>query len=294
MKRLLAILLIATLAQVDAQPPAIASDEDYVARIAQGSFPSIYSIDEPSTGWNIAEYLRFDHDGTETRIALSSDQGTIFNATCDCGNVTIDGAALVIGNDAAAGNHLLIVGRNVDAGDALAIEFALSNTGGRVVAYVPAGSHVATDYPATSEPLNCTDSPCTIEEYTRDGTHFAVLPGQATNGVVPTPPSEGGFDVLPWIAGILLGAIIWAVLVQQGLVQKRRKQEVVKAAHVEAAEAESKETLEARKRVLMSGLKELEKAKMAKEIDSDVYDSLKAELKRETVTVMRAIEAASE
>ncbi len=291
MKRLLAILLIATLAT--AQPPAIGSDEDYVARIAQGDFPSIYSIDEPSTGWNIAEYLRFDHDGTETRIALATSQGTIFNATCDCGNVTIADNELVIGSDAAAGRHLLVVGRNIDAGNAILVEFAFNNQGGLVVAYVPQGSHAATDYPSLGDPLACTEDPCTIEAFARDGTHFAILPGEATTGgVAPTPPADDGFDVLPWIAGILIGALVWALLVKQGVVQKRRKQEVVKAAHVEAAEAESKETLEARKRVLMSGLKELEKAKMAKEIDTDVYDALKAELKKETVTVMRALEAA--
>jgi len=52
--------------------------------------------------------------------------------------------------------------------------------------------------------------------------------------------------------------------------------------------------LEGKKRALMAALKEVEVAKMNNEMPPEVYDAVKADLKKQAVTVMRALESGSE
>ncbi len=282
-----AALLIA--APVAAQPTEYGFSEDLLVRVGQGDL-ELVSGTEPA-GWTQAEYLRFQHDGNMTTLGGIIEAGRVA-LDCTCGNITIDGTQVIVGSDVAAGEYVLRQVRTI-SGEHFISEVQLDRgQTSRLVAYVPDGMMLFGAQ--TGAGLPCTQGGCTIHEVTPiPSGPVLIVPDNVFVEPTPTEGDDGMFDdILPWFAGILIGALVWAYLVKQGYVQKRRKQEVVKAAHVEAAEAESKETLEARKRVLMSGLKELEKAKMAKEIDSDVYDALKAELKKETVTVMRALEAA--
>lgn len=289
MQRLLVLALLAIAIPTTAQPTEFGFSDDYLARIGEGDIPLTGPV-EPA-GWNVAEYLRVDHDGNETRIALGGGAGTVLDAYCACGDVTVEGSQLIItGGNATSDIVRLVRALPGDAGTVAT--FALyGGQAGRIVAYVPTEHSVLTDASLLSTGLTCTTGACTIEEYATGGDYFAIVPGTTT---VPMPVEEDGLlsTLGPIVLGILIGIVVWALLVKQGIVQKRRAQEVKVAAHVEAAQTESKDVLQARKRVLMSGLKELEKAKMAKEIDTDVYDQLKAELKKETVTVMRALEAA--
>lgn len=107
----------------------------------------------------------------------------------------------------------------------------------------------------------------------------------------PTPAVKEGFSLVIVLGAFVLGVALWYVLVQQGLVQaKKRKQVVSKAAHQTITD--DKPTLEARKRVLLAALKELELAKGSGDLDLGIYDQLKAQYKKEAVTVLRALETA--
>ncbi len=288
---LAAALVLLFAAPATAQPTEYGFSEDYLARVGLGDL-SLVDGTEPSDAWTVAEYVRFQHDGNETRIdGIPADRLVL---DCTCINLTIDGTTAVIGTDVAAGEYVLRVVRSVPSAD-LATRLALFSAPAtsRLVAYVPDGSVLLAGV-ETGEGLVCTQGGCTIHEASPVRSDaVAIVPAGII--VAPTPVDEDDGMLGEWgpaILGILVGIALWSYLVSKGVVQKRRKQEVAKAAHVEAAAAESQDTLTARKRVLMAGLKELEKAKMTKEIDTDVYDALKAELKKETVTVMRALESA--
>jgi hypothetical protein len=143
---------------------------------------------------------------------------------------------------------------------------------------------------APTSPGASTDGQSTIQVFSGlpDPFWISVAPAAAA-----APPPSAGF---PWLysgAAFVLGCIAWSLLVSRGLVQRRsRKQTAAVAAHVEASRSETPALLEGRKRALMAGLKELELARQANEIDVATYDQLKAELKRETVIVMRALDEA--
>ncbi|MFO1536051.1 MAG: hypothetical protein ABR586_10330, partial [Thermoplasmatota archaeon] len=85
----------------------------------------------------------------------------------------------------------------------------------------------------------------------------------------------------------------WAFLVQRGMVQARgRKQVAQVAAHTEAAAQDPPAVLEGKKRALLAALKEVELARQSQEMDTPTYDAVKAEFKKQAVTVMRALETA--
>lgn len=292
MKRLFWIALLALALPAVAQPTEFSFNEDYLARAGMGDLP-ITAIVEPA-GWNVVEYMRVNHDGNLSQIPMGGQLVTIVAASCECGNVTIDGSRLILGADVAAGTHVVRLTRNFGETSSLDMSLAIHRgEAARMVVYLPNEYAVLTDAWQTSGGLVCTTAPCTIEEYTFSGNLNMLVVPAAFAPEAGTDNDNGDALLDEYglaLLGILLGAAIWSYLVKSGYVQKRRSQEVKVAAHVEAATTESKDILTARKRVLMAGLKELEKAKMGKEIDTDVYDSLKAQLKKETVTVMRAIE----
>lgn len=263
---------------------------DFWARIGEGDIATTEVAE--GAGWNVAEYVRFSTEGGEHRILLASDSGEVVDVSCACGNATAQGMEIVI-PDAGAGNHTVRLVRNFPATSGVLVDFALyGGQVGYIIAYVPNGHHVDTSAQLLWDPpWNCTSAPCRIHEYeTSGGLHFAILPGPAPGGTIIE--ADESFPYLPVVLGILGGILLWAFLVQRGLVQRRRRQEVTTAAHKTAA-TEGKDVLEARKRVLMAGLKELEMAKMNKQVDDATYDKLKSELKRQTVTVMRALEEAT-
>ncbi len=287
---LAAALLVLIAVPATAQPTEYGFTEDYLARVGMGDL-SLVDGNEPADAWTVAEYVRFQHDGNETRIAgiAAADQIAL---DCTCENFTMDADAAVIGTDVTAGQYVLRHVRSI-AGDNFAGSLTLfaGQTTSRLVAYVPDGMILLAGA-QTGDGLVCSQGGCTIHEVAPvRGADLVIAPAGVF--VAPVPEVEDEGIIAEWgpaVLGILVGIALWSYLVGKGLVQKRRKQEVAKAAHVEAAAAESQDTLAARKRVLMAGLKELEKAKMTKEIDTDVYDALKAELKKETVVVMRALE----
>ncbi len=293
-KWLLAAALLLFVAPVAAQPTEYGFTEDYLARVGHGDLTLVDGA-EPSDAWTIAEYVRFDHDGNQTRIAGVAPADRI-DLDCTCGNFTIENGEAIIGNNVAAGQHVIRLVRSMSGSEFTGslVLFDAAKTS-RLVAYVPEGKVLLAGVAPTAG-FACTaaQGACTIHEVSPvRGASLAIVPAGVYAAPVAPTPDEDGFlgEWGPAILGILVGIALWSYLVSKGVVQKRRKQEVAKAAHVEAAATESQETLTARKRVLMAGLKELEKAKMTKEIETDVYDALKAELKKETVIVMRALES---
>jgi hypothetical protein len=119
---------------------------------------------------------------------------------------------------------------------------------------------------------------------------LAVHPQGAADGGAQREAAKPTLDWLLMGVAFFLGMVLWAFLVSRGAVQRRsRKQVVATAPHAEAAR-EGQAVLEARKLALMAGLKELEMARMNKQVDDAAYDQVKGEFKAEAVTTMRAIE----
>lgn len=281
---LLALALLPTTAGQDVMDLA----EDHEYRIAYGDIPSTDAVETPAR-WNVLEHHDVERAGS---ITLVLPRGAIepllrnapANATVEQNqvgyNVTFDAA------DQGTVRLELSYGL-IGAVDSFATSFFLPESS-HVVLYIhdgaeiKSGSHAATNVlPADGRQMH---------DYPGVSGTFWFQVGAATP---PSPTAGGGFGLLPFAVGIAVGAIVWAVLVQQGIVQKRkRRQTASTAAHKQAASAEDKATLQARKRALMAALKELEVAKMNKEIEPAAYDSLKADFKRQTVTVMRALEDA--
>lgn len=277
--------------------------QSYVARAAIGDIPSTNET-EPAGQINIVEYLRFDHptdaDSGTSLIAFGGGQDRI---GCTCGAFSVQDNNALVHDTTAAGEYVLVVVRSAPVADAFVLDLPMFGGGvaadAQINVYLP-NTHEVTA-PVAGAVLPCTAGPCTIHSFT--GRSGAALPsdfwiaahpktGASPGTVTVTEPA--GFGYLELVIGVLAGALIWFWLVQKGFVQVRsRKQKHTKSLHEEVAESESAEVLAARKRVLMAGLKDLELAKMKKEVDDATYDQLKAELKREAVTAMRALEAQS-
>lgn len=164
---------------------------------------------------------------------------------------------------------------------------AEANFDGRFVLYAPTGTYLQSSLGLTKVGTAASDPSLELYSGNANGAFwFTVSP------LAPaTVTKDSGFDVVALLIGVVAGLAIWAFLVQRGLVQKRKRKQVAgTAAHREVAKVETPPTLEGRKRVLMAALKELELAKMNQEMDTAVYDALKADYKKQTVTVMRALE----
>lgn len=307
--------LVALLVTALAVPPAGAQmdfSQAWQLRGAIGDIPTTGPAEDTSS-WNLAETHVVIHDGGSRSFLftpLAGYTGVDLRCTCQEEPVTADdeGAFRFTFNASIeAGTYELTFTQRVavDAGEAFPIQVPAVPESARsdaaVIFYLPAGYQV-TPFPAdvtSDEPLP-SPSKQGFLIHTFRGTPdapfapqlaFAAYPTQDAIG--PAVPEGGGFDWLALALGVLGGAVVWAVLVQQGVVQKRsRKQVASQAVHKEVAKTEPVPVLEGRKRALMAALKELEMAKMQKEMDTEVYDQLKARFKREAVTVMRALEEA--
>ena len=298
MRLWLAALLLLLAPVADA---AITDDVDfsetYYARAGVGDIPSTAAV-EAAGQLHVIEYLRFTHptDEASGESVLELGPGS---AACTCGAFSREGDAVRVGAEVAAGDYVVSITRSSSVGDAFTIELQLLSpqraSNAQINVYAPAGMRAFAPIDAAVE-LPCTGGGCDIFSYR--GTTSSPLPTPfwlavhpaAVASAAPAPPGPA----IGWLGlaiGLAAGIGLWAFLVQRGVVQARSRRQVTrKAAHTEAAEAEPREVLEARKRVLMAGLKELEVAKMRKEVDDAVYDRLKAELKKEAVTAMRALE----
>lgn len=309
--RVLPLLLAVTLAGLllpseAAQMPSFG--EAYQVRGALGDIPSTPAA-EPAGTWNLEQRLRvaFDNASDEMsrtyHFAIPSGT-TLANASCDCFqyHTTMTAASLtfVIDPATASGQRTiaLVTRQATEEAFGFNLRAALEAPADRaVILYVPRDAQVTSNLDFAS-PGSSTDGTATIQFARFDASH--PMPGEAWFAIHPAldapAPAEAGFnDDLVWVflaLGLVAGATLWSLLVARGVVQKKaRKQVAGTAAHVEAAAQDPPAVLEGKKRALLAALKEVELAKQANEMPVEVYDAVKADLKKQAVTVMRALEA---
>jgi hypothetical protein len=302
------------------------------ARAGWGDLPRTAAA-EPADLWNVVEYRRVEHNtGTESTAQFRAEEGVEhFTVDCQgasgtagaCGNLTVDGATpdgdgykptetpgmITVHVPSATATGTLVVSCRHSHAFQEALGFSLwfeTPDDASLSLYVRPGQGVASEREAAVAGLASTDENPGLSIWRFDGTSsdpfyhdqwFVVYPGRVA--LVPADtlaPGPGGLAINPWLmlaVGVVLGAIVWALLVSRGAVQaKARKQVVSTAAHVEAAANDPPAVLEGRKRALLAALKEIEVAKMNNEMPNEVYDAVKADLKKQAVTVMRALETA--
>lgn len=296
-------VLVALLAAPSAlsQPPSYT--ESFQVRAAIGDIPSTAAV-EPANAWNIEQLVLVTPGNASQAVTLQIPYGSsLVNASCTCGGQpTVDGRDVTF---QVSGTGQQTVALLTSQPAARAFGFEVLRPGGPgdgvVVLYVPNGY----SFEAPAEPtqtLPSTSGTATIVEF-RSGSlpnpfwaslHVAVAVDDGAGDSEPGPLYSDG---IVWIflgAGVLLGIALWAYLVSKGTVQaKGRRQVAATAAHVEAATNEPPAVLEGRKRALLAALKEIEVAKMNNEMPTEVYDTVKADLKKQAVTVMRALETAT-
>lgn len=291
---LLALLLL--LPAASAQTMTVTSAHQ--VRIAFGDIPATDDQIEPDGRWNVEQRLILaeGENGTAT-IPAGHALGTIYckdgcdfditveenTLTAVCTTAPEDGTCTVAIPHSAQGQ--------VNA-FGMAIPVAADHT---VFVYAPQGLDIRSGtenlvgddffYPGADPPL-------LIHQYRVDGDRFWFTASPQT---IMADPAGTGLALL-WAAlgGLVVGIAIWYALVRQGVVQRRQRKQIAgQAAHKDAAK-EGKQTLEWRRRALLAAMKELEVARMDQTIDTAAYDTLKADFKRQTVTVMRALEELGE
>lgn len=267
--------------------------ESYFVRVAVGDVPT--TDDAEADGMlNVVEYVRLEHDGNQTQLTFDADAaGDDVSVGCDCASASRTGDTITVGSNVEAGTIVVRLGHSHPFQDQAFVPLALEPTGDAAVTFYLTDDRgvESSAEPATTLPGAGFDG--TITQFDEVAVWFAVLPADAPAFTeAPRSPvaPEGGIDLLSIAVGLLAGALVWSLLVQQGVVQKRRRQEVVAAAHKEVAQTDPKPVLEGRKRILMAALKDLEMARMNKEIGDEAYDRLKADFKKQAVTTMRALE----
>lgn len=305
MRILLSIASIALLALVASAAPAAAQAPDfsqaYQLRAAMGNIPTTNAT-EPDNAWNIEQRLTVQFtNATESRHGFQVPAGaSVLNATCTCNpsqaTVSNDAVVFTLPTSLPSGTYVLTVtttqrvdrsfGFSVNAADAVPQADRVA------IVYLPAGA----EYDAQQEPdsrLPGVTTSATILQFNAPHSPFwfSVHPASAVGATGDDDDAAWTEWLVPAAIGLLLGIVLWAALVSKGMVQaKSRKQVVATAAHVEAA-AEPAPVLEGRKRALLAALKEIEVAKQNNEMPPEVYDAVKADLKKQAVTVMRALEA---
>lgn len=296
MNRAVVLLLIAlALAPAAQAQEEYAFDESYFVRVAVGDVPRTNAT-ETDGRLNVVEYLRLDHDGNRTSVTYDPEAaGDDVGVGCDCGSASRTGTTITVGSDVPAGPVVVSLTHGHPFRDAATVPLALE----------PAGDVAVTFYLTRDLGVSSSAEPATeLEGAQFDGTivqydevaawftvHPAGAPAFAETKTREVPVAPGfGIDPVSVLLGLLAGALVWYLLVKQGMVQKRRRQEVAVAAHKDVASREPKPVLEGRKRLLMTALKDLEMARMNKEISDEAYDRLKADFKKQAVTTMRALE----
>lgn len=303
MRPLLPALLAAALLAGLASAQPMTFTQAWQVRGAVGDIPTTAAA-EPAGAWNVEQRftLAFTNTSVQTVTFRMPAGATLANASCTCGATASTSGRDVtfqLGASTPSGTHTMTVLSTQPAAQALALDLQrpVAAGDGAVILYVPNGSTV--DAPvANSGPGSTTDGTAHIFLFEGDPLPqpfwASIHPGSA----VATGGDDGdsGFELeWPWALGLglLAGIVLWAFLVQKGAVQRKgRKQVVATAAHVEAAAAEPAPVLEGRKRALLAALKEVEVARMNNEMPPEVYDAVKADFKKQAVTVMRALETA--
>jgi hypothetical protein len=293
-----ALVLLALALPVASQAPTF--DHAYQVRGALGDIPTTVNVTEPAGSWNLEQRLAVQFDNASAaQYGFTVPAGArLLNATCTCNpsqyTATADAVVFTLAPSVPSGSYVLRVLTSQPFDTAVAFSLAppiATAVADRVaILYVPTGL-VASAPVEPSSPGLSTDGTARILVYEAFSHPFWV----ALHPAAFTVQAQGSDD-LAWtflVLGLVAGAALWAVLVSRGLVQKKaRKQVAGTAAHVEAA-AEPVPVLEARKRALLAALKDIEVAKMNGEMAPDVYDLVKADLKKQAVTVMRALESAA-
>lgn len=301
---LLALAVVAAAAPLaTAQAPTFS--EAYQLRGAVGDIPTTTPV-EPAGAWNLEQrrVVQFDN-ATQQQYGFDMPDGAeLVNATCTCNpsqfSATAGSVVFTFPTTLASGSYTLAVTTTQAAGPAFAFSLALPfdvDAADRVaLLYVPTGS----SYEAAAAPfrsLPSTNGQAQIVQFNGIPSPFwaSVHPASALSG------GEGDDEDAMWmewlapvLLGLVLGAMLWAVLVSKGVVQKKSRRQVAgTAAHVEAAATDPPAVLEGKKRALLAALKEIEVAKMNNEMAPEIYDTVKADIKRQAVTVMRALESSS-
>ncbi|MEA3190180.1 MAG: hypothetical protein QOD77_762 [Thermoplasmata archaeon] len=299
---LVLVLLPAAQAQMDFSQP-------YQLRGAIGDIPSTATA-EPASGFSLEQRIELNLTAAQQIFVPIPRGSAVVRAETATHQAGFNAGQQVVFNLTAGAHTLFVTTNQAFGGRTYGFELENPNFGAQAIAifYVPNGAALDTPVPVT-QTLPCTGgAPCTIQVHAASAEHPFPMPfwvtlhpaggapgGTATTTTVTAPagaPTLG--QMLPWLVGALvLGALLWALLVSRGMVQARsRRQVVATAAHVEVAKAEPVPVLEGKKRALVAALKEVEVARQNNEMPVEVYDQVKADLKRQAVTVMRAIEEA--
>ena len=294
---LLSLAFLLATGPATAQPPTYS--EPFQVRAAAGDIPTTAAT-EPTGAWNVEQRYTASGNATGSVTFQLPHGSSLVNASCTCGaQPTINGRDVTF---ASPGGSTMTVLSSQPLSRAFGFEAKRpTGPGGTVVVlYVPVSYEVEAPVDGDSPGLS-TDGSARIVEYRGaslpDPFWASLHVATAADDDGSDPAADGGAGVNPWLmlaVGTVLGAVVWAFLVSRGAVQaKGRKQVAATAAHVEAAANESLPVLEGRKRALLAALKEIEVAKMNNEMPTDVYDAVKADLKKQAVTVMRALETAT-
>jgi hypothetical protein len=292
-------LMVVTAVPAAAQPPTFS--QAYQVRGALGDIPSTTQA-EPAGTWNLEQRLTVQFTNTTPAThAFNVPAGAhVVNTTCTCNpshsTVRSDSVVFTIDTSVPAGSYTMTVLTSQPVGTAFGFSIAVPIEAGpqdRVaVLYVPGSDVWDAPVKPVGDPLVSTDGSARIVYFTSfpDQAWFAIHPATANGATSAANPMTG------WLVaaalGLVVGIVLWALLVSRGVVQaKGRRQVAGTAAHVEAAAADPPAVLEGRKRALLAALKEIEVAKMNGEMPNEVYDVVKADLKRQAVTVMRALES---
>ncbi len=291
---LLAVLLIAPMAS--AQSMDITSAHQ--VRIAYGDIPSTPDQTEPSGAWNVEQRLVLT-EGANGTVTIPSGHvaGSVFCGDgCDFDLSLEENTFTAVCLTAGADGHCNISFPHTIAGNVDAFGLSMRVTAdSTVLVYALEGLDVrsGTDnllgegfyYPNVQPAL-------LIHQFAPEDGRFWMTVSPHT---IAESPTTGGFGWQGILVGLLAGVAVWYLLVRQGLVQKRQRKQVAgTAAHKQIASSEDKTTLEWRRRALLAALKELEVARVDQTIDLTAYDALKADFKKQTVAVMRALEELGE
>jgi hypothetical protein len=296
---LVAGLLPAADAQMDFQ-------QGYQVRGAVGDIPSTPAVERAGT-WNVEQLLKATHtNGTAQEVRFNLPTGSSLETVlCSCPHVSnqVESGTVVVtlapNNPSGVTDVRVVSSQPFNTAVALSVRApAEAPKDAEVILYVPVGMAFEAAGKASS-PGSSTSGTSTIQAFTFDASapmpdpFWATIHPSVADTASAAPASYGmdfgaGFLLL---GGLLAGALLWAFLVSRGIVQRKgRKQVAATAAHVEAAQNDPPAVLEGKKRGLLAALKEVEIARQTNEMDVPTYDAVKAEFKKQAVTVMRALD----
>lgn len=274
--------------------------QPYQVRAGFGDLPSTAAVERAGT-WNAEQRLRVMQVASPQVLHFAVPAGAaVEDVACTCAAFTEqvrDGSVTVtLPASNTTGSWTVTVLSSQPFSTAVAFALRAPPEAGKeaaIILFVPRDLEL--EAPATpTSPGATTDGTATIQAFTFDAAHPMPDPFWAALHPATTataPPAAPGFPWLQAVAAFVLGLVVWAFLVQRGLVQKRgRKQVAQAAAHQEIAAQDPPAVLEGKRRALLAALKEVEVAKQAQEMDTATYDAVKAEFKRQAVAVLRAID----